>query len=161
MDDLRPFETVVAALWPHLAAEGSRWQLFGEGPTPLVPRDAIDNEFLTSMLSTPSSCSTACSLTRVSCRQPPRGQAHDGKIPSRLRLASLAVLSPGPMLAGTPLKRVKKGGCEGFEDRSGYSPDFDRATVEGKPWSTSSRYSWGRATATQGPYIGRPNPHFS
>jgi len=80
----------------------------------------------------------------------------DGQIPSRLRLAPLAVLSPRPMLAGTPLKAVEKGECERFEERSGYSPDFDLATVEGKPGSTSSRYSWDRAAATRGPYTGHP-----
>jgi hypothetical protein len=68
-----------------------------------------------------------------------------------LRLAPLAVLSPGPTLAGTPSKGVGKGGCEGFEDRSGYSPDFDPATVEGKPRSTWSRHSWDRAAATRRP----------
>ena len=53
-----------------------------------------------------------------------------------LRLAPLAVLSPGPTLAGAPSKGVGKGECEGFEEWSGYSPDFDPATVEGKPGST-------------------------
>jgi hypothetical protein len=103
------------------------------------------------MLTTRSSRTTACSLTMVSCRQRLRGQVHDGKIPSRLRLAPLAVLSPGSTLAGTPLKGVGKAGCEGFEDRSGYSPDFDPVMVKGKPGSTWSRHSWVRAAATRGP----------
>jgi hypothetical protein len=103
------------------------------------------------MPTTRSSRTTACSLTMVSCRQRLRGQAHDGKIPSRPRLVPLAVLSLGPTLAGMPSKGVGKGECEGFEDRSGYSPDFDPVMVKGKPGSTWSRHSWDRAAATRAP----------
>ena len=60
------------------------------------------------------------------------GLAHDGKYPSRLRLAPLAVLSPRPRLAGMFSKSGKEQ-REGFEDCDDQSTGLEHESLGDRP----------------------------